>query len=121
AMAVISESLVAPVKILPTGYQLLDLPKPATGSALNWCIDPPAAPLGPLSDGTISNVPVRVFVELGRFELSLAPLPELTRGTQIAANALPGAWLDLVAAGTFIGHCETTAVAGSFGIRIVRA
>ncbi|MGB0084954.1 MAG: FliM/FliN family flagellar motor switch protein [Rhodomicrobiaceae bacterium] len=121
AIAVIGESLVAPVKILPTGYQLLDLPKPATGSALDWCVDPPAGRLGPLSEGGAMDVPIRVFVELGRFELSLAALPELTRGAQIGANALPGAWLDLMAAGTLIGHGEVTAVGGSFGVRIVRA
>ncbi len=121
AMAVFSESLVAEVKILPNGYQLLDLAKPAKGSALDWCIDPPAAWIGPLSEAGATEVPMRLFIELGRFELSLAKLADLSRGAQIGANAQPGAHLDLMAGGTLIGHGELTAVGDSYGVRIVRA
>jgi type III secretion protein Q len=121
ALAVFGGHLAAPVKILPGGYQLADALKPAKTAGLAWGVNDYPVQRGPLAEGARSNVPVRVFFELARFELSLAKLLSMARGAML--DALPsreGGSLDVVVDGARICKGEFTTIGAGLGVRILR-
>lgn len=120
ALAVIGGHLMAPVKILPAGYQFMDAPKRILGSGHEWCGDHLPMIAAPLRDGQPKDVPVRLFIDLMRLELSSKALRELGRGTQIGTDTPRNASLDLVVGGTTIGSGELTALGIGLGVRITR-
>lgn len=83
------------------------------------------APLGPsVSSGPASNVQLlldvsmQVTVELGRAQVTVARLLELTPGSVIELDRLAGEPLDVVVNGKLIARGEVVVVDENFGIRI---
>jgi flagellar motor switch protein FliN len=65
-----------------------------------------------------SNIPVRVSVELGRSQISLKEVFELTEGSIIELERLVGEPLDLVVNGQVIAHGEVVAIDNNYGFRV---
>lgn len=65
-----------------------------------------------------SNIPVNLSVELGRSEISLKEVYELTEGSIIELDRMVGEPLDLVVNGQVIAQGEVVAIDNNFGLRI---
>lgn len=65
-----------------------------------------------------SNIPIKVSVELGRSEISLKEVFELTEGSIIELERLVGEPLDLVVNGQVIAQGEVVAIDNNYGLRI---
>jgi type III secretion system YscQ/HrcQ family protein len=120
ALAVIGDHLMAPVKVLTKGYQLMEAPKRILGSGFEWSGDYLSIQSGPLRDGRAKDLPVRVFFELAQLSISSTELKELARGAQIGGGTERRAHLDLVVRGTRIGSGELTTLGIGLGVRIAR-
>lgn len=120
AIAVMGGAHFAPVKMLPKGYQLLDAPKPLAGSGFEWNANRLPAQTGLTADGAVSDLPIRLFVEMDRFELSWMGLHELQRGAQIGADVPRKSQLELVVEGSTIGRGEFTVLGDGLGFRVTR-
>jgi type III secretion protein Q len=120
ALAVIGGHLMAPVKILPKGYQLLEPAKRIAGSGFEWCGEHLPAHAGPFRDAAAKDVPIRLFVDMAQFSLSLSELRGLSRGAQIGADAPRKPHLDLMVGNTPVGWGELTALGIGLGLRILR-
>jgi flagellar motor switch protein FliN/FliY len=64
------------------------------------------------------NIPVTVTVELGRSQISLKEVFELTEGSIVELERLVGEPLDLVVNGQVIAQGEVVAVDNNYGLRI---
>ena len=71
-----------------------------------------------IEEGVFSNIPVRVSVELGRANLSLKDVYELTEGSIIELERLVGEPLDLVINDQVIAQGEVVAIDNKYGLRI---
>ena len=120
ALAVMGDHLIAPVKILPKGYQLLDAPAHIAGSGYEWCANRLPMQTGPFRDGTPKDLPLRLFVEMNRFDLSLTGLYDLGRGTHIGTEEPRKTHLDVVVEGMTVGWGELTVLGIGLGIRLIR-
>jgi type III secretion protein Q len=120
ALAVMGDALVAPVKMLPKGYQLLDSPKPVAGSGFEWGANRPPAATGFMRDSTAKDLPVRLFLEMNGFELSWTGLHDLKRGAQIGTDVPRKSRIELVIEGTTIGWGELTVLGIGLGVRVTR-
>ena len=65
-----------------------------------------------------SNIPVEVSAELGRSNISLKEIFELSEGSIIELEKLVGEPLDLVVNGQVIAKGEVVAIDNNFGLRI---
>ena len=70
------------------------------------------------SEDVFSGIPVKIAVELGRSNISLKEVYELSEGSIVELNRLVGEPLDLVVNGQIIGHGEVVAVDNNYGLRI---
>ena len=64
------------------------------------------------------NIPINVSVELGRAQISLKEVYELTEGSIIELERLVGEPLDLVVNGQVIAQGEVVAIDSNYGLRI---
>jgi len=67
-----------------------------------------------------SKIPVTVSVELGRAQVPLKDVFELTEGSIIELERLVGEPLDLVANGQIIAQGEVVAINNNYGLRITQ-
>lgn len=67
-----------------------------------------------------SKIPVTVSVELGRAQISLKEVFELTEGSIIELERLVGEPLDLVVNGQTIAQGEVVAIDNNYGLRITQ-
>ncbi|MFC1753319.1 flagellar motor switch protein FliN, partial [Thermoproteota archaeon] len=65
-----------------------------------------------------SNIPVRLSVELGRTEISLKEVLELSEGSIIELERLVGEPLDLVVNGQIVAQGEVVAIDNNYGFRV---
>ena len=65
-----------------------------------------------------SNIPVNMSAELGRTEISLKEVYELTEGSIIELDRMVGEPLDLVVNGQIIAQGEVVAIDNNYGLRI---
>ncbi len=66
------------------------------------------------------NIPVTVSVELGRSQISLKEVFELSEGSIIELERLVGEPLDLVVNGQVIAQGEVVAIDNNYGLRVTR-
>ncbi len=66
------------------------------------------------------NIPISVSVELGRAQISLKEMYELTEGSIIELERLVGEPLDLVVNGQIIAHGEVVAIDNNYGLRVTQ-
>jgi flagellar motor switch protein FliN len=111
--------------------------------AFSWTIDTPATPVSDpvsssrpsvadvefpvltpnasgqkLEEDVFSRIPVTVSVELGRCQVSLKDVLELSDGAIVELDRLVGEPLDLVVNGQVIAQGEVVAVDNNYGLRI---
>ena len=65
-----------------------------------------------------SNIPVNVSVELGRSQISLKEIFELSEGSIIELERMVGEPLDLVVNGQVIAQGEVVAIDNNYGLRV---
>jgi flagellar motor switch protein FliN/FliY len=66
----------------------------------------------------LGDIPVQATVELGKTELSLKEILELSEGSIIELNRLAGEPLDLKVGGQLIAQGEVVAIDDYYGLRI---
>ncbi|MBT6119869.1 flagellar motor switch protein FliN [bacterium] len=71
-----------------------------------------------LEQDIFSSIPVSVSVELGRSNLSLKEVYELSEGSIIELERLVGEPLDLVVNGQTIAQGEVVAIDNNYGLRV---
>ncbi len=71
-----------------------------------------------LEEDVFSNIPVSITVELGRSEISLKEVYELSEGSIIELSRYVGEPLDLVVNGQIIATGEVVSVDNNYGLRI---
>ena len=71
-----------------------------------------------LSSISFSNIPVKISAELGRSQLSLKDVYDLSEGSIVELERLVGEPLDLVINGQAIAQGEVVAVDNKYGLRI---
>ena len=71
-----------------------------------------------LEEGLFSSIPVKISVELGRSNLTLKEVYELSEGSIIELNRLVGEPLDLVINGQVLAQGEVVAIDNKYGLRI---
>ena len=64
------------------------------------------------------KIPITVSVELGRAQISLKEMYELSEGSIIELERLVGEPLDLVVNGQIIAHGEVVAIDNNYGLRV---
>ncbi len=73
---------------------------------------------GKLEGRTLGDIPVQVTVELGRTQMTLREVLELSEGSVIELDRLAGEPLDLKVGGQLIAQGEVVAVDDYYGLRI---
>lgn len=71
-----------------------------------------------VEEDIFGNIPVNVAVELGRSEMSLKEIYELTEGSIIELERLVGEPLDLIVNGQIVAQGEVVAVDNNYGLRL---
>jgi flagellar motor switch protein FliN/FliY len=71
-----------------------------------------------VEDDIFGNIPVNISVELGRTEMSLKEVYELTEGSIIELERLVGEPMDLIVNGQIIAQGEVVAVDNNYGLRL---
>lgn len=77
---------------------------------------------GPLSGRNyrfLSDIPVRLSVEVGSTSLKLAELLDLAEGSVVELDRQANELLDIMVNGTLVAKGEVVTVNGRFGIRVV--
>ncbi len=77
-----------------------------------------ASPGKQLELDIFKNIPITVSVELGRAQISLKEMYELSEGSIIELERLVGEPLDLVVNSQIIAHGEVVAIDNSYGLRV---
>ena len=84
------------------------------------------APFAPADGGTaarnyrlLSDVPLRLSVEVGSTSLKLSELLELAEGSVVELDRQANELLDILVNGTLVAQGEVVTVNGRFGIRVV--
>lgn len=67
----------------------------------------------------LSDIPVRLSVEVGSTSLKLAELLDLAEGSVVELDRQANELLDILVNGTLIAKGEVVTVNGRFGIRVV--
>ncbi len=73
-----------------------------------------------VEEDVFSNIPVTVSVELGRSQISLKELYELSEGSLIELQRLVGEPLDLVVNNQIVAQGEVVAIDNNYGLRITQ-
>jgi len=73
---------------------------------------------GKLDQGVLSDIPVQISVELGRTQMTLREILELSEGSIIELSRLAGEPLDLKVGNQLIAQGEVVAVDNRYGLRI---
>ena len=86
--------------------------------------DIPAMPMGEGgrqrgSLGLLSDIPLRLSVEVGNTSLRLAELPELAEGSVVELDRQADELLDIMVNGTLVARGEVVTVNGRYGVRVV--
>ena len=71
-----------------------------------------------LEEKTLGDIPVQAVVELGRTQLTLREILELSEGSIIELDRLAGEPLDLKVGGQLVAQGEVVAVDDYYGLRI---
>ena len=71
-----------------------------------------------LNQNVFKNIPVTVSVELGRSQISLKEVLDLSEGSIVELQRLVGEPLDLVVNGQIIAQGEVVAIDNNYGLRI---
>jgi type III secretion protein Q len=117
AALLIGRRLAAPVRMTPGGCTLLEPPKPASGSSLQWCMDMPS-PSSP--DHSLDQLPVQLVIEIGRLDLPLAEVEALGAGSVLPLGRRLEDGVDILANGRRIGRGTLVTIGDSLGVRVVR-
>jgi type III secretion protein Q len=125
AVAVIAEHLVAPVELTAAGARIAAPPTRARGSLWEWSMEnggdrSQADVLQKADLDDIDDIPVKLLFELGRIELSLAEIRQLTPGALIPMSRPLEDSVDIFANGRRIGRGNLVQIGDSLGIRITR-
>lgn len=82
---------------------------------------PSAAPAEPVKVGkvNIQELPVNVVIEVGRIQISLQKLMELTPGNMLDVDIIPENGVDLVVNGKRIGKGELIRIGETLGVRVL--
>lgn len=72
-----------------------------------------------LNQNVFRNIPVTVSVELGRSQISLKEVLDLTEGSIVELQRLVGEPLDLVVNGQVVAQGEVVAIDNNYGLRII--
>ena len=72
----------------------------------------------PLGLGTLTDVPVKVTVEIGRAKLTLAELIELRAGSLIELDREAHEPADILVNGKVVAHGEIVTMDDNYGVRI---
>ena len=67
---------------------------------------------------SILDIPVTLSIEIGRTQISIRNLLQLTQGSVVELDRLAGEPLDVMVNGTLIAHGEVVVVNEKFGIRL---
>ena len=67
---------------------------------------------------TILDIPVTIFMEVGRSQISIRNLLQLNQGSVVELDRVAGEPLDVLVNGTLIAHGEVVVVNDKFGIRL---
>ena len=67
----------------------------------------------------LSDIPVRISVEVGSTRLKLSEMLALTEGSIVELDRQAHELLDIMANGTLVARGEVVTVNGRFGIRVV--
>jgi type III secretion protein Q len=120
AIAVFGEHLIAPVELLRNGYRLSGKPSLAQGSGWEWTLDRGSPDAAGTTDGHVGDVPVRLFFEVGQFELGSGVMTQLNPGTILPLARPLEDGVDLIVDGARIGRGQITTVGDAVGIRVTR-
>lgn len=71
-----------------------------------------------IEEDILGNIPVTISVELGRSEMSLKEIYQLTEGSIIELQRIVGEPLDLIVNGQTIAEGEVVAVDNNYGLRL---
>ncbi|NJM34464.1 MAG: hypothetical protein HC850_06850 [Rhodomicrobium sp.] len=121
ALAVMGEYLVAPVKILPSGYQLVDGPKPAKTAGFAWGVSDYPVQRGPFAESALSNVPGAAVLRAAAFRIAADEAGRA--GARSGPRFRPGIRGRLSRScrrRARIGKGEFTTIGTGLGVRIVR-
>jgi len=82
------------------------------------------APFAPVADAVhnmrlLSDIPLRLSVEVGNTSLRLAELLELAEGSVVELDRQANELLDILVNGTLVARGEVVTVNGRFGVRVV--
>lgn len=94
--------------------------RPAQFAALTPPDESRGARSGAPDLGILLDVPLRITVELGRAQLPVRDVLELTPGSVIQLDRSAGEVLDVLVNGVAVAHGEVVVVGEQFGIRLVR-
>ena len=120
AVAVFGEHLVAPIELLRTGYRFGGKPRLAQGTGLEWTLDRDTLNSEGKREGTISDLPIRLFFELGQLAVDRSVVTQLRPGAMMALARPLEEGVDIVVDGACIGRGQITAVGDAVGIRVTR-
>ena len=67
---------------------------------------------------TIMDIPVTIYMEVGRSFISIRNLLQLNQGSVVELDRVAGEPLDVMVNGTLIAHGEVVVVNDKFGIRL---
>lgn len=77
------------------------------------------SPLSGRNYRLLSDIPVRLTVEVGSTSLKLAELLDLAEGSVVELDRQANELLDILVNGTLVAKGEVVTVNGRFGIRVV--
>ncbi len=93
-------------------------PEPISVSKVQFPTLNPVESGKPLPNDVFSAIPISLSVELGRSQVSLKEVYELTEGSIIELERLVGEPLDLVVNGQVIAQGEVVAIDNNYGLRV---
>ena len=120
AFAVFGEHLVAQVELLRNGYRFGGKPRRAQGTGWEWALDRSNINAAGRREGTVSDVPVRLFFEIGQMEIDRGTVSELRPGVVMGLARPLEEGVDLVVNGARIGRGQITTIGEAVGIRVTR-
>jgi type III secretion protein Q len=120
AIAVFGDHLLAPVELLRTGYRFSGQPRLAQRSGWEWAIDRDLVNAEGKHEGSIGDVPVRLFFELGQLVIDRGALSHLKPGEVMGLARPLEEGIDIVVDGARIGHGQITTIGDAVGIRVTR-
>ena len=68
----------------------------------------------------LENIPVTIYIEVGRTELKIRDLMRLTQGSVVELDRLAGEPLDLLVNNTLVAQGEVVLVNDRYGVKLTR-